>query len=313
MGSDLDVIGVHVLCLRPIASVVLMLGSPASTPMSPVGADGPSADAPLRASPAPAPAGLPVHGVAPLRFQTPPPVSAAPQDVAAPLRAPPLTPPLTPTPPVTTPLSTESRDAPATWSKLAAPLGSGPTRTPERTDPRTLRAIRLELLIGPMWRIRPAETMFLASVEAGRLQGFSGIFHVGVIVAPDRDAIAAIDLPIGAGFVARRRFGERPLYGSVGLTAGLLVHRAATERGVIHRVDPDFQLPLRFAWTAGPVGLSIALLQGFSVRPRTYSRRGVEVWSRIPYRIGFAVGIHFAIGDRRTTPRRSTAGPRGSP
>ncbi|MBZ5711777.1 hypothetical protein [Nannocystis pusilla] len=156
-----------------------------------------------------------------------------------------------------------------------------------------------------MWRIRTTESMVLASLEAGRLQGFSGTFHVGMIVAPDRQIIGANDFPIGGGFVARRRLGQRSLYGSVGLTAGLLVHRADTDLGVVRRVDPDFQLPLKFAWTAGRVGLTVALLQGFSVRTRTYERRGVEVWKRIPYRIGLAIGLHFDVGVGRARPRRS--------
>ncbi|MBA3545936.1 MAG: hypothetical protein H0T76_05610 [Nannocystis sp.] len=173
--------------------------------------------------------------------------------------------------------------------------------------------VRLELLVGPVWRIRTAEALILASVEVGRLQGFSGTFHAGVFVAPDRNFVGVNDFPIGGGFVARRRLGKGSLFGSVGLTAGILVHRAATDLGIIHRVDPDFQLPLRFGWTAGQVGLSLALLQGFSVRTRTYSSRGVEVWERIPYRVGFAVGLHFDVGVGPAKPRRSARDRRGMP
>ncbi len=253
----------------------------------------------MRADTQPPPAPLPVHGVAPLRWQTvsPTPASDEPRTVASPLRSRTST-----WAPVSAPLNVV-RDT--RWPKLAAPFGTGPTLTPETLDPRKQPAYRLEILVGPVWRIRTPEVLALANFEAGRLQGFSGTFHVGVIVAPDRDSVSVLDFPIGAGFVARRHLGRRSLHGSVGLTAGILVHRALTERGVIHRVDPDFQLPIKFAWTVGPVGLSIALLQGFSVRPRTYSRRGIELWHRIPYRIGFAVGIHFAIGEGREKPRRS--------
>ncbi|WAS90622.1 hypothetical protein [Nannocystis punicea] len=156
-----------------------------------------------------------------------------------------------------------------------------------------------------MWRIRTTEALVLFNLEAGRLQGFSGTFHAGMFVAPDRDVVGVNDFPIGAGFVARRRLGRDSLWGSVGLTGGILVHRAATDLGLVHRVDPDFQVPLKFAWNAGRVGLSVALLQGFSVRTRTYERRGVEVWKRIPYRIGLAIGLHFDVGVGRARPRRS--------
>ena len=155
--------------------------------------------------------------------------------------------------------------------------------------------------------------MALASVEFGKQRGFSGMVQGGVIVAPDRGVVAVLDFPIGAGFVFRHRFGQRSLYGSAGLTAGLLVHRAATERGLIHRVDPDFQIPLRLAWSVGKLGFSFALLQGLSTRSRTYERRGTDVWHRIPYRIGFAIGIHFDIGVGRTRSRRANREPKGLP
>jgi len=212
------------------------------------------------------------------------------------------------TPRPSAPLNNASRpSAPVGSPAVAAPFGPGPTLPPpERPDPRTLRAVRIEFLVGPVWRIRTTEALLQASIEVGRLQGFSGTFQAGMFVAPDRTFVAVNDFPIGAGFVARRRLGRRSLFGSVGLTAGILVHRAATDLGVIHRVDPDFQVPLRFGWSAGRVGLSVALLQGFSVRARSYSRRGVEVWERIPYRIGLAVGLHFDVGVGQAKPRRST-------
>lgn len=330
----------HVLCFPFIASVVLVLGSPASTPAdgtartdgtTPEPADIPAdAVAPLRIPSPPPPPGsawLPVSGVAPLsdgaQARRPAPASPSP-DGGAPVRAPGSARPPSPATswlpgfgvaPLDAPEDPFRRDggadprasvAPPT---VVAPLGPGPSLTPGRPDPRTLRAVRIELLVGPIWRIRTAETLVLASVEVGRLQGFSGTFHVGMVVAPDRDFVAANDFPIGGGVVARRRLGARSLDGSIGLTAGILVHRAATDLGVVHRVDPDFQLPVRFAWTAGRVGLSVALLQGFSVRTRTYERRGVEVWKRIPYRIGFAIGLHFDIGVGPAKSRRAARRP----
>ncbi|MEZ4447905.1 MAG: hypothetical protein R3B09_00410 [Nannocystaceae bacterium] len=176
----------------------------------------------------------------------------------------------------------------------------------EKPDPGASRVLRMELLVGPIWRIRTAESLVLLNLELGRLQGLSGTFHAGWIVAPDRSAVAVDDFPIGGGVVARRRFGERRIWGSVGVTAGILVHRASTDLGPVHRVDPDIRLPIRLYWTAEPVGLSVALLQGFSFRTRTYYERGIEVWRRIPYRIGFAVGLHFDAGLGRGKPRRAT-------
>lgn len=301
-------------------------------------------DAPLHGRPAaPGSAHLPAHGVAPLsdsaRARSPALASSVPEGGAAPLRAniseresatgwlpgfgvAPLNmrlgaPGGGADPRASVPAGTivapfgrgPSRVPGRPDSRASAPIGSPasgePSLTPDLPDPRALRVVRLELLVGPVWRIRTAETLLLASLEVGRLQGFSGTFHAGMFVAPDREFVGVNDFPIGAGFVARRRLGQRSLFGSVGLTAGILVHRAATDLGVIHRVDPDFQLPLRFGWTAGRVGLSVALLQGFSVRTRSYSRRGVEVWERIPYRIGFAVGLHFDAGVGPAKPRRS--------
>ncbi len=185
-----------------------------------------------------------------------------------------------------------------------APLGELPPPPPE-IDPRNVWLVRTEFVFGMLWRIETTEPVVHASLEAGRLQGLSGSFHVGVIVAPDRDFVSAVDVPIGAGIVARRRFFHRPVYGSVGLDGGLLIHRAGTDIGVVHRVDPDLQLPLKFAWTPRRVGLSVVLLQGLSFRTRTYERRGVEVWRRIPYRVGLAVGLHFDIGFGPPKSRRS--------
>lgn len=258
----------------------------------------------------------PGHSVAPL--SAPALRLSSPSPLAPPSRAPldnhtqPPSPQTTSLPPSgAAPLAT--LNPASTAPTPTAPLGQWPPPPPDRLAPRRIDLIRLEALFGPVWRTRPAEMQLLASVEFGHMQGFSGTVQGGVIVAPDRAVIEVADYPLGAGFVYRRRLGQRSLYGSVGLTAGLLIHRAATDRGVIHRVDPDLQLPLRFAWTVGNIGFSLALLQGFSTRSRTYERRGTEVWHRIPYRIGFAVGIHFDVGVGPTRSRRSSRAPKAPP
>ena len=127
------------------------------------------------------------------------------------------------------------------------------------------------------------------------MQGVSGSFHTSIIIAPDRDFVRAIDLPIGFGAVLRGRLRKRPIYGSVGLSAGILVHRAQTVDQLIHRVDPDLRLPIRFAWTVARVGFTLALVQGYSFRNRSYVRRGLPVWERSAYRIGLDLGLHFDV------------------
>jgi hypothetical protein len=195
---------------------------------------------------------------------------------------------------------------------IAAPLGiEPPPPKPPPIDFKRLRMVRLDLVFGPMWRIRRVDTMVATSAEFGRIHGFSAAFHTAVIVDTQREVVRAIDVPIGFGAVARGKLRDRPLYGSVGLSAGILVHRAKTERGVIHRVDPDFRLPIRFAWTIATVGLSLVIEQGYSVRHRNYERRGVEVWARHAYRIGFAIGLHSDIPAGRATQRRSGHRQRG--
>ncbi|MBL9103389.1 MAG: hypothetical protein JNL82_20755 [Myxococcales bacterium] len=256
---------------------------------------------------------LPAQGAAPLAVPDMGPPLPLPPTGAAPLHTPRYSPP---PPPGSLPawgvvpldVDLEHRPAPP---RVAVPFAPGRPLPVARVDPRTLRIVRLDVLVGPVWRVKTTELMGLVGVEVGRLKGFSGAAHLGVIVAPDRDFVAAFDVPLGGGVVYRHRFGERPIDLSVGLSAGLLIHRAATERGVVHRVDPDLQLPLRLAWTAGEVGFSVALVQGFSGRARTYSRRGAEVWHRVPYRVGFMVGIHFDVGVGRRPSRRAPRGARG--
>jgi hypothetical protein len=200
--------------------------------------------------------------------------------------------------------------------EVVAPLDRAASTDPdagaqEPLDPRKALIVRLDMLVGPVFRIRRVDTMANVGVELGRKHGFSGTFHTEMIVASDRNNVRVFDVPLGVGAVARGRLRNRGLYGSVGLTAGILVHRAAmTEPGtfedrVIHRVDPDFRLPIGFGWTASSVGVSLAILQGYSVRSRTYERRGAEIWHRHAYRIGLLVGLHFDISTDRTHVRRS--------
>lgn len=190
------------------------------------------------------------------------------------------------------PLVGEGAEGPA--APIAAPFGIPERRVERPLDPKATTIARLDVMTGPVWRTRPLDGLFQTSVEIGRMHGFSGSFHTGFIVASDRDSVRALDVPIGVGALARGRLRRRPGFASIGLTAGLLVHRAATDdAGVIHRVDPDFRLPIRFAWTFGTAGLSVALEQGYSVRNRSYDRRGAEVWARHAYRIGLTVGLHL--------------------
>lgn len=338
----------HVLCLSIIASVVLALGSPApageAARADEISAELPSdvavpLRAPVHSPPPPDVARLPVDGAAPLAWTADSPTRAPslpnnvqPQSNSAPALRVHVPPPPTTTPPgwvptVANPLSrhggvtvdpftgegAQSRNLRATDSRIAVPFKPGPPLTPPPPDPRQQRIVRIELLVGPMWRIKQAEAMVMLGLEYGRLHGFYGTFHAGMFVAPDRDFVGVNDFPIGGGFNYRHRFGQRSLYASVGATIGLLVHRANTDIGIVHRVDPDFQVPLRLGWSVGPVGLSVALLQGFSVRTRSYTRRGNAVWERIPYRIGFAVGLHFDIGVGRAKPRPAAPRRRETP
>jgi hypothetical protein len=248
---------------------------PASTASPPSGREDPPPTDPASA--------LPAHGVRPLA--RPPPDGSPPR-----LR-----------PSGVAPLSVRAAGGGSTRPVVATPLGHHGRRLPPPLDPRRARLVRIDLTFGPLWRLRVADTALVTGVEAGRMHGFSGAFTTGMIVITDRDVIRAFDFPIGVGAIARARARARPLYASAGLSVGLLVHRAATEQGVIHRVDPDFRLPIRLAWTIATVGLTVALEQGYSVRSRSYERRGVEVWARHAYRIGFVLGVHSDIMAGRST------------
>jgi hypothetical protein len=162
--------------------------------------------------------------------------------------------------------------------------------------PRDAMMTRVDVMTGPMFRTRVADAWVAASVESGRAHGFSGAFAIGVLPATTRGVVDAVDVPMGAGAILRGRLRKRAMYASVGLLAGMMIHHARnTETGVVRRVDPDFRLPIRFAWTIASIGLSLALEQGFSVRDRSYARRGAVVWERKAYRVGLSIGLHWDI------------------
>lgn len=235
--------------------------------------EGPSAHRrPERGSPLPPDGVGPLEGASPAHAREP--ASSLPPDGAAPLDD----------------VAPASGDPPT----FALPLGMGPApETPEPLDPTTVRLVRVDAMAGAMWRIYQADPIVSTSVEFGQMHGFSGAFHTEMMVVTDRDFVRALDVPIGVGAIARGRLGHRPLYGSIGLTAGILVHRAGRDEGVIHRVDPDFRVPIRLAWTVGKIGASLALVTGYSVRDRIYERRGSYVLERHAIRVGFMVGLHW--------------------
>jgi hypothetical protein len=191
------------------------------------------------------------------------------------------------------------------------PLGMGPAPKPAQPpDPATIRLVRIDFMFGPVWRIRPVDVAFGTSVEFGRMHGFSGSFHTEMLLVTDRGLVRSFDFPIGVGVIARGQLRSRdkrrnrPLYGSVGLTVGMLVHRAKVEDELIHRVDPDFRLPIRLAWTVAGIGASVAVVPGYSVRERVYERRGAEVLNRHSVRIGLMVGLHWDVTAGRAKARR---------
>lgn len=186
------------------------------------------------------------------------------------------------------------------------PLGLGPEpERPPPLDPKAVRLVRIDAMVGSVWRIRQADASLFTSVEYGQMHGFSGAFHAEMLVVSDRDFIRALDFPIGVGAIARGRLRKRPLYGSIGLTAGVLVHRASRDEGVIRRVDPDFRVPIRLAWTIRRIGASLAFVTGYSVRDRIYERRGAEVLVRRSVRVGLMLGLHWDITASRAPARRS--------
>lgn len=197
-------------------------------------------------------------------------------------------------------------DLPATSSEPpSTPLGLGPEpERPAPLDPKAVRLVRVDAMIGSVWRIREADASISTSVEYGQMHGFSGAFHAEMLVVSDRDFIRALDFPIGVGAIARGRLRKRALYGSIGLTAGVLVHRASRDEGVIRRVDPDFRVPIRLAWTVRRIGASLAFVTGYSVRERLYERRGAEVLARQAVRVGLMLGLHWDVTASRAPARR---------
>lgn len=188
---------------------------------------------------------------------------------------------------------------------VARPYGSG-ARPPPPPDPRKQWIARIDVMTGPQFRKPAVDTLVATSLEYGRSHGFAGIFHTGILVGGpairgreffgvDPDIPTALDFPIGVGALARARMKRRPVFASIGLTFGMLIHRAKTERGIVRRVDPDFRVPIRFAWTIAKLGMSLAFEHGYSVRSRSYSRQGAEVWSRPAYRVGFLIGLHWDV------------------
>jgi len=174
-----------------------------------------------------------------------------------------------------------------------APFGKFSPIRGEALDRRTTRIVRVDLLFGPAWRGTQTDAMIATSVEVGPMHGFACSFHTSVLISMDRDFVRVVDVPIGVGALVRGKLRNKPLYGSLGLTVGILVERAADDTQVVHRVDPDFRLPMRLAWTIAGAGLSLSVIPGYSVRSRVYERRGVELWERSAYRIGVALGMHF--------------------
>jgi hypothetical protein len=246
-------------------------------------------DHPQRARPGEPEPGLPSDGAIPLEGPSPAhpsaPASPLPPDGANPLDD----------------VEPTSAEPP----RLAVPLGMGPAPArPEPLDPKATPLVRVDATIGSVWRIRQADPTFATSVEWGRMHGFSAAFHTEMIVVTDRDFVRALDFPVGVGAIARGRLRNRPLYGSVGLSAGILVHRAGRDEGVIRRVDPDFRVPIRLAWTVGRIGASLAIVAGYSVRERIYERRGAPVLERSAFRVGLVLGLHWDITVGRVVIRR---------
>lgn len=257
------------------------------------------------------PTRLPSRGVNPLDPQSPEagaPVPNLPPDGAEPLEGPA---PAHTTPPASRmpadgviPLD-ELEPSSLEPLKLGAPLGMGPQpERPKPLDPKATSLVRVDAMVGSVWRIREADPTIAASVEWGRMHGFSAAFHTEMLVVTDRDFVRALDFPIGVGAIARGRLRKWPLYGSVGLSAGLLVHRAGRGEEVFRRVDPDFRIPIRLAWTVGRIGASLAIVTGYSVRDRIYERRGGPVFERRAIRVGLALGLHWDLTVRSVVIRR---------
>ncbi len=275
--------------------------------------DDTAASAPTNAEDEPASEDAPESGPEPQIYDPPPPpppLVSAPFEPGSDVKRPLTSPSRLPNRGVA-PLSGRGAEPPTdgtTPTLVEQPLGDGPPiQEADGTPPKNTPMVRVDLRVGPVWRIEEADTLIHTGVEFGRMQGFSASFHTAMIVASDRTFVQAFDFPIGVGALAQGRLANRLMYGSVGLTAGILVHRASTEQGVVHRVDPDLRVPLRLAWTLAGIGISFAVVPAYSVRERSYERRGAIVWNRHSFRVGFQVGLHW---DRTVGPTHERRKPR---
>ena len=171
-------------------------------------------------------------------------------------------------------------------------------------DRKTTWMVRWHFMFGPQWRIRDVDPVLATGVEYGKMHGLSGAAHLTFVpprraqLFEDDPEVAVTEGSLGVGLVLRGRTRNRQLYGSIGLLAGMRVHRAKTEDGLVHRLDPDLTLPIQGAWTIKTVGLSVALVQGYSFRSREYESRGEILWSRPAYRVGLLLGLHVDVPTR---------------
>jgi hypothetical protein len=211
----------------------------------------------------------------------------------------------------------QSRAVPATEAGVTPfePRTHTPPAPPPRSDEpdrKTAHMVRIPLLFGPVWRIRPTDPLLMTGVEYGRMHGFSGAFHLSFVLPRPKSSderVRVLDTSLSVGPVLRGRL-RRPLYGSIALTLGIRIHRAATDTGVVHRVDPELRLPIQGAWTFAKVGLSLALVQGYGFRARAYEQRGEVLWRRAAYHVGLLLGLHLDLltgSKRRDHPSRRRA------
>lgn len=180
-------------------------------------------------------------------------------------------------------------------------------REPPPIPARTDDIVRISLRFGPVFRVRPVDALLSADTTYGRVQGFSGLFHAGFVPPRSRDRrddrVIATEGSLGAGAALRGRLENKDLSLSLGLTAGLRIHRAHFDDQTVHRVDPDLRLPIVGAWTIRKVGLSMALVQGYAFRTREYETRGNAAWRRTAYRISVSIGLHLDLLTKRRNRR----------
>ena len=180
-----------------------------------------------------------------------------------------------------------------------------PPPIPDRKD----TIVRVSLRFGPVFRVEPIDALLSADATYGRVHGFSGLFHAGFIPPRSGDfnpqRVLVTEGALGAGALLRGRHKTKDLSASVGLTAGIRIHRAHFDDQTLHRVDPDLRLPIVGSWTIRKIGLNLALVQGYSFRTREYETRGNAAWRRNAYRIGILVGLHLDLLTKRRDRKRS--------